>query len=295
MGANSIENASQIIANDFLSGVLYTPTIIPTEETVNATALNLTDDLHIQGQLVLNSTTLGTTIINSSIKNLGTQNANLNMGTKDITNINELTAGTVNASVFKITDGTPEKILATGSDSRLITLPTTTYPTFTELSYLKGVSSSIQTQLNSKVSSSHYHSYSSATINRNGSTAVYMNVSLTLPVGLYFVSYNFPCSLSNTNNTLIFLSTGQIGTHTNSQIINSLRVPYTMTYFNLGSSNARYPISWNGFVNVIQENTTYYLYSITNTADTTVLYTQSIAGVPDNPDGIVALTAIKYQ
>ena len=45
---------------------------------------------------------------------------------------------------------TPNQIAYVDNSSRLLTLPTSSYPSLTELSYVKGVTSSIQTQINSK-------------------------------------------------------------------------------------------------------------------------------------------------
>jgi hypothetical protein len=57
---------------------------------------------------------------------------------------------------FKVTGNanisglTASQIMATNASKDLVTLDTTTYPSLTELSYVKGVTSSIQTQLNAK-------------------------------------------------------------------------------------------------------------------------------------------------
>ncbi len=51
---------------------------------------------------------------------------------------------------------TASEIVATDSSSDLVSLSTATYPSLTELSYVKGVTSAIQTQLNGKQSSGTY-------------------------------------------------------------------------------------------------------------------------------------------
>lgn len=47
---------------------------------------------------------------------------------------------------------TASQLLATDTDKKLVSLSTSTYPSLTELSYLKGVTSAVQTQINTKQS-----------------------------------------------------------------------------------------------------------------------------------------------
>ena len=56
-------------------------------------------------------------------------------------------SGTINFSGL-----TASQLLATDASKNLVSLDTATYPSLTEISYVKGVTSSIQTQLNSKLS-----------------------------------------------------------------------------------------------------------------------------------------------
>lgn len=55
------------------------------------------------------------------------------------------TAGTIDSSL------TASQLLATNGSNQLVSLDTATYPSLTEISYVKGVTSAIQTQLNSKL------------------------------------------------------------------------------------------------------------------------------------------------
>ena len=75
----------------------------------------------------------------------------------------------------KLNAGTAERILATDSSKNIQYLSTATYPSLTELSYVKGVTSAIQTQINSKESAltiSTGLTRSTNTITNNLSTGV---------------------------------------------------------------------------------------------------------------------------
>ena len=61
--------------------------------------------------------------------------------------------GTVRAIGSNLSGLTASQIVATDASKNLQTLTTATYPSLTELSYVKGVTSAIQTQINSKTSS----------------------------------------------------------------------------------------------------------------------------------------------
>lgn len=75
------------------------------------------------------------------------------------------TVGGINAESNLTFDGTnlnlnnqtASTIASFDSSKNLVSLSTTTYPSFTELSYVKGVTSSIQTQIDGKSSTSHTH------------------------------------------------------------------------------------------------------------------------------------------
>ena len=63
-----------------------------------------------------------------------------------------------NDGVVNIPQGTSDRIMALDTNKDVVYLSTTTYPSLTELSYGKGVTSSIQTQLNNKGSSTPVYS-----------------------------------------------------------------------------------------------------------------------------------------
>ncbi len=60
------------------------------------------------------------------------------------------TASSLTATAFNLPYLTASQILGTDGSKNVVSLDTTTYPSLTELSYVKGVTSSIQTQLNTK-------------------------------------------------------------------------------------------------------------------------------------------------
>lgn len=64
---------------------------------------------------------------------------------------------------FSITNQTANTIAGFDGSKNVSSLSTGTYPSLTELSYVKGVTSSIQTQLNGKAASSHTHTTSDIT------------------------------------------------------------------------------------------------------------------------------------
>jgi len=67
--------------------------------------------------------------------------------------------GTTYTQYLNLTSSTASRILATDVNKTVTALNTATYPDLTELSYLKGVTSSIQTQINSKVDGSGTSNY----------------------------------------------------------------------------------------------------------------------------------------
>ncbi len=78
------------------------------------------------------------------------------------------------ASGVKISDQTASTIASFDSNKNIVSLLTDTYPSLTELSYVKGVSSGIQTQLNNKSNIGHTHTSSDIT-NFNSSVSGLVN------------------------------------------------------------------------------------------------------------------------
>lgn len=61
-----------------------------------------------------------------------------------------LTLGAITPSAVQVSGLTASEIVATDASKNLVSLTAATYPSLTELSYVKGVTSAIQTQLNAK-------------------------------------------------------------------------------------------------------------------------------------------------
>lgn len=105
------------------------------------------------------SSLFGTTNIGSAsadyIQITGGTGASTFTATGSSTDI-DITAVPKGAGKFKVTGNanisglTASQIMATNASKDLVTLDTATYPSLTELSYVKGVTSAIQTQLNAK-------------------------------------------------------------------------------------------------------------------------------------------------
>ena len=68
--------------------------------------IDSTTDYNINGTRVLSATTLGSSVVSSSLQNLGTQDAALNMGSQNITSVADISAANVNASSNADINGT---------------------------------------------------------------------------------------------------------------------------------------------------------------------------------------------
>lgn len=78
---------------------------------------------------------------------------------------------------LQLADETASRILSTDANSKVKVLSTTTYPSLTELSYVKGVTSAIQTQLDSKLSAMDYFNVNNLSV--VDSTAYFIGQSTT--------------------------------------------------------------------------------------------------------------------
>ena len=65
-----------------------------------------------------------------------------------------LTLGSITPSAIQVSGLTASEIVGTDASKNLVSLAVATYPSLTELTYLKGVTSAIQTQINTKANSS---------------------------------------------------------------------------------------------------------------------------------------------
>jgi len=79
------------------------------------------------------------------------------------------------ASGLNISNQTASTIASFDSNKNIISLTTGTYPSLTELSYVKGLTSAVQTQIDSKAASSHTHTSSNIT-DFNSSVSGLVNV-----------------------------------------------------------------------------------------------------------------------
>ena len=91
------------------------------------------------------------------------------------------------ASGLNISNQTASTIASFDSNKNISSLSTSTYPTLTELSYVKNVTSAVQTQLNNKASSTHTHTASDIT-NFNSSVSGLININITNASNLYLWS-----------------------------------------------------------------------------------------------------------
>ena len=82
---------------------------------------------------------------------IGTNDSNaVNVKTNGLTRVQVGTTTIINYLVTRFNTETASTLVYLDSSKNLKTLPTATYPDITELSYVKGATSSIQTQLNAK-------------------------------------------------------------------------------------------------------------------------------------------------
>jgi hypothetical protein len=157
-----------------LSTTTY-PSLTELSYVKGATSL-LQDQIDSKQATIVSGSTLSNTITSSSLKQLGTQTTSLNMGNNDILNAKGVNAASLTAASFvSISSATADTILATNSSKNIVSLDTATYPTLSELQRVKTVGN-------------YYQANYATTINRNGSTAVYLGCSLTLPAGNYLIN-----------------------------------------------------------------------------------------------------------
>lgn len=93
----------------------------------------------------------------------------------------------------KLNASTADRILSTDSSKNITALDTTTYPSLTELTYVKGVTSAIQTQLNGKQASGSYE----VTTNKDA-TGGYVGLTL-FKINFKNVANTFTSFFTNSN------------------------------------------------------------------------------------------------
>jgi len=131
---------------------------------------------------------------------------NYNLNNYDIIgsgNINISGVLTANSGLFSsglnISNQIVDTIASFDSGKNVVSLNTTTYPNLTELSRVKGVTSSIQTQLNSKANTSHTHTASNIT---DFNSAVSGLIPVTGIVGSQYIN------VTNTNRNFTISANG---------------------------------------------------------------------------------------
>lgn len=161
-GSGTVQTVAVATANGFAGtsdGNPSAPTLTLTTSVTgvlygNGTAMSA---LTIGTGLDLTGTTLSATASGGNVSNTGTPvnnqiavwtNATTIEGDADLTfdtATNTLTTGIVNSTTL-----TASEIVLTDASKNLVSAAVATYPSLTELTYLKGVTSAIQTQLNAK-------------------------------------------------------------------------------------------------------------------------------------------------
>jgi hypothetical protein len=125
--------------------------------------INATGVYRLDGIEVLNNTAIGSGVVNSSLRNLGTQNTTLNMGSNEITNVTTLTATDVYAT--NITG-----ILQTVSQPNIINLGNLTGLTVTGLSQLNNLNITTDATITGKITTETLDVQSTALISSLGIT-----------------------------------------------------------------------------------------------------------------------------
>ncbi len=136
---------------------------------------------------------------------------------------------------------TASEILATDASKNLISLPTATYPSLTELSYVKGVTSSIQTQLNAKGAGT-VTSVSVATANGFAGTVATATTTPAITITTTIGAGNIPVSngtgfqsapLTGTGNIVLATSPTFSGATITTSTFNGLTLTATTGTFTL--------------------------------------------------------------
>lgn len=92
-----------------------------------------------------------------------TSSGNVGLGTASPSGKLHVVGSGIFASGLNIANQTASTIASFDSNKNVVSLSTSTYPSLTELSYVKGVTSDIQTQLNGKSNTGHTHTSSDIT------------------------------------------------------------------------------------------------------------------------------------
>jgi hypothetical protein len=141
--------------------------------------------------------------------------------------------------------GTANQITYWTGTSAIAALSTATYPSLTELSYVKGVTSALQTQLNGKAATSHTHAVSDITS------------------GVFLTSiFNTTLATSTTSGTItVDTNTQRLWFFASQSGSTAIRIMFPVDFVNIGSgTTVIYRFMWNNgslnFANSLSINRT---------------------------------------
>jgi hypothetical protein len=135
--------------------------------------------------------------------------------------------------------------------------------------------------------------WNSSAINFNGNTPVYLNVSITLDAGWWYLYYNANVIAPSNTVTFTFLSTSSVPT-TALDAANRL----DNTTQNVKSVTATGSTGGNCTISLLKQmtsQTTIYLYGMSSTSGTTsatTIYSPAISGSVQDPDAQIILSAL---
>src|SRR6185369_4048278 len=125
----------------------HVPTVLLESSTNPGVVLAAKGD-EITGRLLVDSASASGTVTSVSV--VTANGVSGSVANPTTTPAITLTLGAITPSSVQISGLTISQIVATDASKNLVSLDTATYPSLTELSYVKGVTSAIQTQLNAK-------------------------------------------------------------------------------------------------------------------------------------------------
>jgi len=176
--------------------------------------LNINNNTDLQGVLS-NGNTTGDQVISSTD---GDSDVFIGDGgeitSRVLTTVLQLTGGNLSLTNgdFQLADETASRILSTDANSKVKSLSTATYPSLTELSRIKGVTSGVQTQLNSRIKIINETATDQTSV--TGTTANTITYSFEIPANTFSVG-------CNPQFFLRYIYTGSAGTRTARFYLNS--------------------------------------------------------------------------
>jgi len=151
-GSGTVTDVSIVTANGISGSVANsttTPAITLTLGVITPTSVNgLTFVAAATGFTIAGGTTSKTLTVSNTLTLAGTDTSTLNIGTGGTLGTAAFTAATAYAAALS---GTINEIAYFNSSTTIASLAVATYPSLTELSYVKGLTSSAQTQITAKM------------------------------------------------------------------------------------------------------------------------------------------------